>query len=137
MQGLESETWTPKRTFKSVKIPKPIFLPSLKAKVLWIWPVSILFACGSLWQYRNVKKEYKCNEEIRANEVRVVAIASGERGQLEDSERFWLHQVTDYVVRLFQDSNQIMSLQSALEIARDKGVDVILINEAAEVSVSI
>jgi len=59
---------------------------------------------------RNVKKEYTVNEEIRANEVRVVGIASGERGQM-------------------QETNQIMSISGALDMARELGVDVILINE--------
>jgi len=59
---------------------------------------------------RPEKKEYKVNEEIRANEVRVVGIAGGDRGQIEET-------------------NEIMSFRAALDMARDKGVDVILINE--------
>ncbi|CAE7523961.1 hypothetical protein AK812_SmicGene27711 [Symbiodinium microadriaticum] len=60
------------------------------------------------------KKEYKVNEEIRANEVRVIGIVSD---KLETGPA------------RMEEANEIMSLRDALEIARSKGVDVILINE--------
>ncbi|CAK8990432.1 unnamed protein product [Durusdinium trenchii] len=56
------------------------------------------------------RKEYKINQEIRANEVRVVGISGGEYGQIEDT-------------------NEIMSFNAALEKAENMGLDVILINE--------
>ncbi|CAE7502997.1 infC, partial [Symbiodinium pilosum] len=60
------------------------------------------------------QQEYKINEEIRANEVRVVGIVSD---KLETG------------ATRMEEMNEIMSLRDAMEIAQSKGVDVILINE--------
>mmetsp|Transcript_39934 Transcript_39934/g.93471 ORF Transcript_39934/g.93471 Transcript_39934/m.93471 type:complete len:354 (-) Transcript_39934:239-1300(-) len=60
------------------------------------------------------EKDYKLNEEISANEVRVIGIVSDK--------------IETGPARM-EEANEIMSLRDALEIARNKGVDVILINE--------
>ncbi|CAJ1384922.1 unnamed protein product [Effrenium voratum] len=89
---------------------------------------------------REQKSQYKINEEIRATEVRVTGIAdvegleqrrAAEKMEQKDQKKKQKgpQEKKKKSGAVMEDMNEIMLLDQAMEIARNKGLDVILISE--------